>query len=323
MALTAYEKPHLTIPEQVELLASRGMGIDDPQLGGECLERFGYYRLSGYWYPMRESVLRAGPDGQSVQVLDSFRQGTELRHCVDLCVFDKRLRLLMSDAIERIEVALRVDVAYLLSARDRWAHLTPDELHGNFTKANPITGLSRHDDWMQRLATLEARSKEDYVKHFRAKYASPLPIWVSIELWDFGMLSVLLEGLKYADKAAIAAKYGVPRPDLLTSWTRALNHVRNICAHHSRLWNRSPSDQPKPPRTGEVPLLDHLANDTFAQTRFYAVAAVTQLLLTTINPRSTWAQRLKAHAATFPAAPGISFGQSGFPDDWQQLPLWA
>jgi abortive infection bacteriophage resistance protein len=161
------------------------------------------------------------------------------------------------------------------------------------------------------------------IKHFRAKYSSDLPIWIAIELWDFRMLSTFLSGMKVADQDTIAAKYNIPRRELLTSWMRAINHIRNICAHHSRLWNCSPSDQPKPPKVGEIPLLDHLANDTFAQTRLYAVAAVIQFFLRRINPTTSWAARVDQHFATFPQAPGIAPGQNGFPNSWKTLPLWT
>jgi len=176
---------------------------------------------------------------------------------------------------------------------------------------------------MDRLDAVEARSREDFVKHFRQRYGSRLPIWVSIELWEFGTLSVFLEGLKWDDQQVIARRYGLPRPELLTSWMRALNHTRNVCAHHSRLWNRSPADQPKPAKAGEIPLMDHLARDTRAQTRLYAVAAAAQFMLRTISPRSRWSERLKIHAASFPPAPGTTFSQSGFPLDWEALPLWS
>ena len=103
MALVPFTKPHLTIPDQIALLKQRGMTIQDDLAAAACLEKFGYYRLSGYWYPMRRSQLQATPNGQVTQVLNSFRPGVELRHAVDLCIFDKRLRLLLTDAIERIE----------------------------------------------------------------------------------------------------------------------------------------------------------------------------------------------------------------------------
>ncbi|UVF22852.1 Abi family protein (plasmid) [Microvirga terrae] len=301
------------------------MNVTDEPRAIQYLERMGYYRLSGYWYPFRQSRLITGADGRpTTQIIDQFRQGTEFRHVVELYVFDKRLRLLFLDAIERIEVALRVDVALLLGARDPSAHRNPKELHGHFAaKINPRTGDTNHKAWLARLDENERRSREDFVKHFRAKYSSDLPIWIAIELWDFGMLSTFLSGMKVADQDAIAAKYNIPRRELLTSWMRAINHIRNICAHHSRLWNCSPSDQPKPPRAGEIPLLDHLANDTFAQTRLYAVAAVIQFLLRRINPTTSWATRLNEHFASFPQAPGIAPGQSGFPASWETLPLWT
>jgi abortive infection bacteriophage resistance protein len=267
------------------------------------LERIGYYRLSGYWYPFHQVRLTPNhPPGY--EVLESFRPGTDFGKVFDLYVFDKRLRLLFLDAIERIEIGLRVDIALRLGARDPWAHRMPQHLHGNFTKRpDPRTGRIRHQDWLQRLDDLTAQSREDFVRHFTAKYSSPLPIWMVIELWDFGLLSHFLTGLQVADQTVIASKYGLPRRELLTTWVRSISHIRNICAHHSRLWNRSPTDQPKPPMAWEIPLLDHLAADHYGQTRLYAPAAVMQYLLRTINPTTSWGDRLRQHLATFPAYP--------------------
>lgn len=326
MALTPYQKPHFSVPDQIALLKQRGLGIADDAVAEAVLQRLGYYRLSGFWYPMKRSIVRATPDGKlRSEVQDKFQAGAELRHAADLYVFDKKLRLLLSDAIERIEVGLRVDVAHIVGARDAWAHLNPNELHGNFaTKIDRATNLTRHQGWMTRLAEIEGRSKEDYVKHFRAKYSSPLPIWISIELWDFGTLSMFIEGLKVADKEALALRYGIPvtRWDLLQTWARALNHLRNICAHHSRLWNRSPSDQPKLSRVGEIPHLDHLQGDPLAASRLYAPTAVAQYLLRTLNPNSTWGARVRAHALSFPGGPGLDFRATGFPVGWEAQPLW-
>jgi abortive infection bacteriophage resistance protein len=315
-----YTKPPLTLDQQVALLQGRGMGIQDAPKAKHYLQRLGYYRLSGYWYPFRKSKI----DNTGVTVLDEFRNGTEFRRAVDLYVFDKKFRLLIMDALERIEVAIRVDIASVLGAHDTFAHRNPALLHGNFTKkTDPKTGNTYYADWLRRFDDLAARSKEDFVIHFKNKYSDPLPIWVATELWDYGLLSRFLSGISHNDLCIIAARYNVPRPELLASWIRSMNHVRNICAHHSRLWNRSPSDQPRVPRAGEIPLLDHLVTDKYAQVHIYAVAAVMQYILKTINPSSQWKQRLKDHFATFPTAPGISAGQTGFPQGWENFPLWA
>lgn len=323
--LPPYRKPHLDISGQIALLRSRGMEAADPAKAAGYLERIGYYRLSGYWYPLRQSRIALGADGKpAVQVLDDFRAGTSFGQAVDLYVFDKRLRLLFLDAIERIEVALRVDIALLLGARDPWTHRKAALLPGSFARRiNPRTGQTAHQDWLLRLDQLAARSKDEFVRHFTARYSGPLPIWIAIELWDFGMLSTFLAGMAMADQILIGTKYGVQRPELLAGWMRGINLVRNICAHHGRLWNRSLADQPKPPKLGELPLLDHIATDVFAQSRLYGVAAPMQFLLRTINPTTTWSARLHDQLVGFPQAPGTAIAQSGFPAGWNMLPLWT
>jgi abortive infection bacteriophage resistance protein len=145
---------------------------------------------------------------------------------------------------------------------------------------------------------------------------------MAVELWDFGMLSHFLSGMRHQDQATLAAEYGLPRPELLTGWIRSINFARNLCAHHSRLWNRPLVDQPPLPRKGEVALLDHMAADQHLQKRYYAAAAVLRYLLRFINPTTTWASRLADLVTTLPAAPGISVRHMGFPKNWTDLPLW-
>lgn len=322
--LPPYRKPHLDVSGQLALLLGRGMAVADPAKAAAYLERIGYYRLSGYWYPLRQSQVVPAPGGKATtEVLDTFCPGASFAQAIDLYVFDKRLRLLFLDATERIEVALRVDIALLLGARDPWAHRSPALLHGNFARrVNPNTGRISHQDWLARLDQAASRSKEEFVQHFTSRYSGPLPIWIAVELWDFGMLSTFFAGMAASDRVTVATKYGVQRPELLVSWMRAINHVRNICAHHGRLWNRSPADQPKPPKTGEIALLDHLASDTYAQTRLYGVAAPMQYLLRFINPTTSWSDRLCGHLGGFPSAPGVAAGQTGFSAGWEKLPLW-
>lgn len=316
--MTSYQKPFLALPDQLERLKQRGLSVTDDARAIAYLERIGYYRLSGYWHPLRES--RVGASGQP-ELTDRFRETAEFRQVVELYVFDKKLRLLMLDAIERVEVALRTQIALHLGAHDPWAHRNAGLLDGRFTRHRG--GPSRHDLWLRRLDDSTGRSREDFVTHFNKTYpSSPLPIWVAIELWDFGMLSHFLDGMRYRHQRQIAMKYGINRPELLVSWVRAINFVRNVCAHHARLWNRPLVDQPKPPRIGEIPLLDHVASDRFAQARLYAVAVILRFLLQGVNPSTTWPTRLKELTRTFPTAPGIAFDRTGFPAGWDAMQLW-
>lgn len=321
MALIPFDKPYKTTEELIALLESRGMSIADRKSAALYLKRIGYYRLSGYWYPFRVTTLGA-KSGKRIAA-DTFKSGTEFRHAVKLYIFDKYLRLLFLDAIESIEVSLRVEIVQLLGPRNPLAHLDPTELHGNFAnKISRWTHKTEYADWKEQLIKVIERSKEDFVQHFKDKYNTGLPIWIAIELWEFGMLSKFLNGMQVSDQDAIMQIYKVPRRELLLSWIRGINYVRNLCAHHCRLWNRSMVDQPKPPRPGECEALNHLAQDSFSQGRLYSVAAPIQFLLKAIDPASKWKEHLKSHFATFPSAPGIAQRDTGFPDGWENMSLW-
>lgn len=296
------------------------MTIPDPAKAEEYLQRIGYYRLSAYWYPFR--AVAQQPDG-SFALGDTFKAGTEFKHATDLYAFDKGLRLLAIDAIERIEISIRTEVALALGRNDPYAHRQVSFLDRNFTTPAPGYTDAKHTGWLQKLDERAATSKEEFAVHFRTKYpTSSMPIWMGVELLDFGPLSHFLAGMRYADLQIISRNYGGLRPHLIKSWARALCGVRNVCAHHARLWNKPLIDQPALPRQKELPELDHLVSGGVPNKRVYAALAVLQVLLKQANPRTKWADRLKAHMATFPNAPNIKIADAGFPPDWEKLPLW-
>ena len=139
----AYSKPYLPIPDQLALIKRRGMVVSDDALAQAYLGKIGYYRLSGYWYPYRRSA-SAG----SSAVSDQFRDGTKFSEIVDLYVFDKKLRLLMMDVVERIEIALRVQITLQLGRYSSHAHRQPRLLHPNFaSRPAPSTGEIKHEKW--------------------------------------------------------------------------------------------------------------------------------------------------------------------------------
>lgn len=318
--MAAYPKPYNDIASLLALLQSRGMQISDAAKATRCLERIGYYRLSGYWHPMRQSqVDQAG----ATIVGQTFRPGTDFCQAADLYVFDKRLRILLLDAIERIEVGLKVKIAQILGQRDPLAYLHAAELHGNFSRKSK-KGPTEHEKWVQSYRRNEERSKEDFIAPFLQNHSGyEFPIWMAIEFWDFGNLSFFLPGMKMHDRLAVASAFNIPREELLTSWVKAIHSVRNTCAHHSRLWNRPLINNPKPPKHGERPSLDHLANDLHAQTRLYAVVVAIQFIMKSMHPGSDWANRLKHAIGTFPVGPNLDIrAGAGFPANWETLTLW-
>jgi abortive infection bacteriophage resistance protein len=312
--LPPYSKPYLSIEDQIALLKKRGMGIPDSRQAAEWLCRIGYYRLSGYWYPFRERT--------DIEVLETFLPGTELSHAFDLYVFDKRLRMLILDAIERVEVGLRVDIALEVGQAGPWAHRDPGNFNGYFRTIDPKRLISRHNVWLEHLESLSDRSRDEFAKHFRVKYSGPFPLWIAIELWDFGALSQLLNGLHDRHLQPLTEKYNLPRRNMLVSWIQTLNFVRNVSAHHGRMWNRPLVNQPAPPKSNELPLLQHWLSQPHTNTRIYAAASVLQYFLRTMNPRSSWGARLKSLVGEFPGGPGLTLSSGGFPAGWGEQELW-
>lgn len=328
----AYDKPWKSYADQLDQLVERGLLVTDKAKALHYLERIGYYRLSGYWFPFRERSDICCPllatDGKKFKrgntnrlVLDDFKTGASFQNAVDLYVFDKKLRLLVMDALERIEIGLRVDISHFLGKKDCFAYLKPDLFFEDFsTKLDEKTGLSDHHQWLSKQATLVSRSKEEFIKHNKVKYGFPLPIWVICEVWDFGTLSTLFAGMKEADQDAIASKYGVSNGRIFASWLRSLNYLRNVCAHHSRLWNRNIIDQPKLPKVGEVSWVDSFQGEAHLLARPFLLLCIAKHLLSIINPSSTWGQRLKALLSEFPDLQhlGLNLAGMGAVAGWEQ-----
>jgi abortive infection bacteriophage resistance protein len=315
-----YSKPYLSLNQQLALITGRGMGVSRPERAKSYLERIGYYRLSGYWYPYRVST----GSGQTLIVGDNFKPGTEFAEIVNLYIFDKKLRLLMLDIIERIEVSLRVQLTLQLGQYHPQAHRDPSLLHGNFARRpDPATGVPPHREWLRRHDEAFDRSKEDFAKHFKRKYPGENPpIWIAAELWEFGAMSVLFGGMNKVDQTAVAATFNIKSFTIMETWIRAINIVRNLCAHHSRLWNRPVVIQPRWPSASDAPELAHLVANTHGQTRIYGIAVLCAFLLRSINPSSKWPKRLVALMTEFPQSRFIDISSAGFPSGWEAEGLW-
>ncbi len=329
LSVTQYTKPWMSYPEQLERLTSRGMAVTNEAAALDYLERIGYYRLSGYWFPFRERVeycpLGLEPMPQKkIRIeripLDSFKPGTTFQNAVELYVFDKKLRLLALDALERIEIALRVDLSHGLGRHDAFAYLQSELFHDKFSRERDNrTGLTRHQNWLSKHDALINRSNEDFIRHNKTKYGLPLAIWVACEVWDFGTLSVLYSGLQEADQDAISRQYGVSNGRVFATWLRSLNYLRNVCAHHSRLWNRNIIDQPRLPTVTEVPSLAPFHQSAHRRARTFLLLCITHHLMNAINPESSWGKRLKDHLLSFPDLShlGLSLDAMGVDEGWQ------
>ncbi|MDQ6882295.1 MAG: Abi family protein, partial [Pseudomonadota bacterium] len=251
---------------------------------------------------------------------DQFMAGTRFVDDVNLYLFDKKLRLITLDALERIEVALRVDIAYVLGERNTFAHLDAGELHPGFSSKLLRNGSTMHQAWCERHKQLVARSKEEFVKHYHDRHGPNLPIWVAIEVWDFGTMSQLFAMMKVTDQQRIATKYGVSDWKVFQSWLRSLSYLRNLVAHHSRLWNRNVVEQPRLPKQGEIGWCDAFSGKNDLLAKPFLLLAICRHLVQLICPGTEWHLRLRQHLQTFPpqhVAQPRSIVDMGTPQGWE------
>ncbi|MBK6896198.1 MAG: Abi family protein [Alphaproteobacteria bacterium] len=294
--------------EQIGILQSRGMIIDDKSEALIFLERVGYYRLSGYWYPFRKF------DNGARQ--DDFIPETRFSDIISLYDFDRRLRLLALDAVERIELSVQVDIAYLLGKRDPFAHESPNELHGNFSRPRR-SGQSEYDLWIEDYNRLVDRSKrKPFVAHNLKKYGK-LPIWVAIEIFDFGAMSKLYAGMKHQDKINIEKKFGLNAGTEFETWLRGFNFIRNTAAHHSRLWNCNVLERAIIPRS-------KLKLYPLNNSRPFLYFCMMQSVLKVICPDARWGERFIELLNTFPEVKNqaIKLEDMGFIEGAKEWPLW-
>lgn len=328
--MVEYAKPWLSIEDQIRKLQSRGVDVVNHDDCALLLRAVGYYRLTGYLYPFRESETRVVDGDRPTRViLSRYRPGTSVATAAALIDFDRRLRMLVLDGVERIEVSLRTQVGHVLGRTSAFAHLLPQTFVSSFTDVpEESTGeeprLSKHEEWIARIRERQSGSDEAFVAHFRTKYDDQMPIWALTEIMEMGHLSRLYGGLNNSLATEIANAYGAPTKKLMGSWIASLNYVRNVAAHHARLFNRKLVVAPSRPKVGQVPALDHLRHQESAKQVFglYNALAVMAYLLQSIDPESGWPEQVGQLLGTFPESPHLGIQAIGIPDGWEQLPLW-
>jgi len=291
-----FDKPATTYAQQIELLRQRGMVISDAAKAEHCLRHVHYYRLCAYWLPFEA-------DHASHQ----FREGTRFEDVWNLYVFDRELRLLVMDAIERVEVAVRSHWAYEMGHR-----------HGPHSYLDHEVAASR-DRWEQNLTTLReevTRSDERFIRHLLATYSEELPpVWAVCEVMSLGQLSRWYNNLKsMPTRRAIAECFGFDEK-VLERFLHHLTHVRNLCAHHGRLWNREFTITPRLPRTKPLGLYQQLVPGS---RRLYNTLVLLGHSLDIVSPDSSWRGRLIGLITQH----GITTAEMGFPPGWPELPIW-
>lgn len=309
MPLVPYTKPPLTFSDQVNHLEKKGMQLKDKAFAETTLANISYYRLSAYWYPFR---LRDTATPQCV--LDQFEKDTFFEDALFLYETDRKLRSLVTDAIERVEVSVRTQFTYHIGHRyGAFGYTNKNNFHNKFN----------HHKWLTQLQSEVHRSKDEFIDHYKNTYQNfpSIPIWMLTEVMSLGALSFGYGGLindqkrGIEDKKAITQHFNLHHKKL-GDWLHTLTYVRNICAHHGRLWNRSLAI--KPDQTKDSNWLPPLTprNDRI----FYILLMLRHLLRATGNDED-WAQQVNA-ALDLLAHNKRWRSAMGMPDNWREHPIW-
>lgn len=309
-----YNKIPLSFQKQIELLQSRNLIIDDEPKALSYLQEISYYRLSAYFLPYQNAK-------------DNFENNVTFEQIIKTYSFDRELRLLVFDCIERIEVAIRTQFIYQMALHYNDSHWQDNQNHFITPYYNKIGNLvNPFADFHAIISKAKtARTPETFIKHYINTYNKPSnpPSWICFELLTIGELSHSYRGLKNnADKKRIADFFEV-HPTVFTSWLHTLTYVRNICAHHSRLWNRDLAIEPEKLLK---PKGNWIAKPYENNKRVFYFLCVLRYLLLRANPSNSMKQKIEILFDKYPTVPikylGIPSDGKGNLLDWQNEPLW-
>ena len=290
-----FSKPFQSIEQQLEILSERGVIIDCN--AEHYLRHINYYRLAGYSLPFQKDCKT-----------HAFYPNTKFSDILNLYIFDREFRLLLLDAIERIEVSVRANWSYCFAKN-----------YGPLAYIDPKSSNNSHQhaENMLRLKQECQRSYEAFIMHFRNNNIDP-PVWAACEVMSLGLLSKWLKSMKSPKcRNEMEECYGLDY-SVLASFIEHLSYLRNLCAHHSRVWNKKMTKIMQIPKSKPVGLVKNFNFNAVATRKIYNTLIMIIYFLGLICPENHFKHRLVGlldiHA--------IDPVQMGFPGDWYVYSVW-
>ena len=312
MAKRSYTKQPLKFEEQLQILKDRKLIISDDNRALRYLRHISYYRLSAYSIPFQDTK-------------DVFNDGVTFDDVLNLYLFDRELRVLVFDAIERIEIAIRTQMIHHLS-NTHGAHWHEDKNVYVIPYIDPNGKLINTHKTVNSFlkSKYNSDSKEEFIKHYLNEYDNPPfpPSWMALELLTLGNLSRIYSDLELnSDKKAIAEYFGVHHT-IFDSWLHSLTYCRNLAAHHSRFWNRDFHIQPKILNKTKNKWID---NEFKINNRSFYYLSIIKFLLNTIIPKNTFTSKIDDLIKKYPKVPIRFMGIPSNGDvllDWKSQSVW-
>lgn len=283
--MAKYEKKFLNISKQVELLRSRGLVVDDEDDLKFYLKYINYYHLSAYFKTFQDDY-------------DSFREGTSFRDILNIYKFDKKLRLLLLDVLEKIEMSFKSVLSYNFSEKK-------NDIYWYLPEKNNYKEVSEK---VEKIIKKTKDSKELYIQHFFKKYneEADLPAWIFFEGLTFGDCSLITRNLCDTDKEIIASFYKLPKRTSI-QMLHHLSILRNLCAHHAWVWNRYFTF-----KTSIYKKYKYIFFDVRDDLLFPLIISA-QIFIKKVSPSSDWLDKLEELISEH----RIEINRMGFPDDWK------
>ena len=296
--MARYTKTYSPPDQLVTLLKTRGLHIEDETRTENYIRRIGYYRFSAYLYP-----LLALPKENHV-----FKPGTTFNQALDMYRFDRHLRLLMFNEIEKIEIAVRSAIVNIASHETGNPFWITDPAYFYDAKTFVKTKL---------LIDAElAKSREDFIDHFRNTYSDPYPpAWMLAEILPLGVLTKIYDNIKSNQiRKKIAHEFSLEVP-VFNSWMTIITVARNNCGHHARVWNRTFALRVSTMRRMTKPWISIPVN----QRKVYFSLCIIKYFLNVISPNNDMRAKIDA---LFAAYPSIDVAAMGVHCRWENEPLW-
>lgn len=303
-----YQKNPISIDEQVRRLKQRGLIFDDESLAKAYLSNISYYRLRAYTYPFQ--------DNEGLTPSHHFiREDIHFCDIIALYRFDRQLRLLIFNALEKIEVAIRTKLTQLYAEAKQDSHW--------FCQPDCYYSEDFFEAIQRQIKEDVIRSNEDFIKHYKSKYSSPEipPSWMSLEVVSMSTLSRLYKNLKKDEtKKTVARQFGLNDVEVLANWLHAFSNLRNCCAHHSRVWNRRFMVHITLPYNTVFPFMDRNTARTIKQNKLFALLSCIKYLNDILSPQNDFKANLKGLLSQ--GGKLLSEKDMGFPMNWESLPVW-
>lgn len=303
--MALYKQPALTIEEQMDLLLSKGLLIPDKDFAKLWLSNVSYFRLKTYSYFFKDYQKDNG----------NFSRNTSFFDITNLYSFDRKLKLIVFDAIEAIEIAIRTKISNFLSQQfgPHW-YLNPLHFNPDKSKFDHIKFVSDIEEYCKN------DPEEIYIANYMKFYSEPAlpPSWMIIEILSFGKISLLFEHLTAREiKNQICTEFGLPN-NILPSWLHTLTYLRNLVAHHAKILNRTFTIKLVLPTRKKHRLLQEA--DSVNTGKMYCALCCIAFLLEKIHQASDFKNELKELIRKYHE---IDLKKLGFTENWKDEPIWS